>query len=445
MTTATAQAASARVLCCTATPHPDAMDALARYAAGAELIDVSGDNYAYWREIRSRWTGERDLVIIEQDIEISSDTVASLEQCDQDWCVFAYPIFRRKIRLRVGLGCTKISAAAQRRVSARSIAEGFELCRDCKGQGCWWHLDGRISALLKNAGYSPHVHGDVKHHHDYQLQVEEPHKPGWPIEFFFEEDTDRSPARRVISDPMEFSLTPRDAACNADELADLAERIAADPALAVPIPPGDPSYPQTYMKDGVPVHLEGGAAMRLPRGFSEAKAFETDKVAQGYMTVYREIADYLGSAARVCEVGVLNGGSLATWQELYPQGTVAGVDIQPGMHWPQGTVKIVASQDDPALPELLTEHEIEYDLIVDDASHDGTLTAATLDLLWPLVSPGGFYVIEDWFVGFDDYHGPCKSPEMLTLVQSLLTRLHSGGDVASIGYRYGMAIMRKKA
>ena len=432
----------ARVLCCTAGPHPGAMAALTAHVPQAEVIDVTGDSYAYWREIRSRWSGDHDLIIIEQDIEVGPGTVASLEECDQDWCVFAYPIFRRKVRLRVGLGCTKVSAAAQRAVSARDIAEGFALCRDCKGQGCWWHLDGRISALLKKAGYAPHVHGDVTHHHDYQGQYATGDGQGWPVEWYFEEDTDQSPARRVVTEPMDaFAVTPRQAGCHAEELARLAESIAANPSLAVPIPEDDPCYPQA-LRDGGPVALD---AARLPRGFPQARAFETDKVAQGYLAVYHEIADYLGPAARVCEIGVLNGGSLATWQELFPQGTVAGVDISPTMHWPAGTLKVVMSQDDPRLPDLLSEHEIEWDLIVDDASHDGALTAATLDLLWPLVCPGGFYVIEDWFVGFADYHGPCKSPAMLPLVQSLLERLHANGDVASVGYRYGMAIMRKKA
>ena len=437
MTTTTAPA---RVLFCPVTPHPDAVAAIARYAPQAEQPDVTGNKYAYWREISARWTGEADLIIIEQDIEIAADTIASLEDCPEPWCVFAYPIFRRKIRLRVGLGCTKISAAAQRQVTARAIAEGFALCRDCKGAGCWWHLDGRVSAMLKHAGYAPHVHGDVIHHHDYHGPADGPAKDWWPVEWYFEEDTSQSPARRVISEPMDFSATPRQAAMAAEDIARMVIAVAADPSLAPPIPDDDPAYPLLF----------GGETARqvpvaLPVQYPEARAFETDKVAQGYLPVYREITDYLGPAARVCEIGVLNGGSLATWKELFPQGTVAGVDIDPGMIWPEGTTRIVAAQNDPDLPDLLSEHEIEWDLIVDDASHDGALTRTAFENLWPLVSPGGFYVIEDWFTGFGDYHGPCKSPEMLVFVQSLLEYLHRDSDVASIGYRYGMAIVRKKA
>ena len=172
--------------------------------------------------------------------------------------------------------------------------------------------------------------------------------------------------------------------------------------------------------------------------------YHTDKVAQGYMPAYLDIAADLGPAARVCELGVFSGGSLAAWQQIFPQGLVAGVDVNPDMGWPPGTIRIVASQDDPALPGLLLEHAGEWDLIVDDASHDGALTAAALEHLWPLVAPGGFYVIEDWFVGFADYAGACKSPAMLNVAQGLLERLRPGTDTEWVSYRYGMAVIRKK-
>jgi Methyltransferase domain len=199
---------------------------------------------------------------------------------------------------------------------------------------------------------------------------------------------------------------------------------------------------------------------------------ESDKKILGYVPDYQRIAETLGPAARVCEIGVFNGYSLRMWQELFPRGLIAGVDINPGACWPDGTVKIIASQDDPALPGLLDVHAPDWDLIVDDASHNGTRTQATFDLLWPRVAPGGFYVIEDWFIGLPQWlatgcwknsppgtAGPASyDPGMLHVVQGLLTRLDepfrgfngSAGlsrdnDVESVTCRYGMAIVRKYA
>ena len=198
----------------------------------------------------------------------------------------------------------------------------------------------------------------------------------------------------------------------------------------------------------------------------------TDKEATGYLPSYQAIADILGPAARVCEIGVMNGGSLLMWQDMFPEGLIAGVDFMPHSHWPPGTVRIVAEQTDPALPAMLGGHAPAWDLIVDDGCHEGPKTAATFGLLWPLVAPDGYYVIEDWFLGLPLWlttgcwnTGPragspeidaCYDPGMLRMVQDLLEPLdepfrgacNTSGmpretEVESVTYRYGLAIVHK--
>jgi hypothetical protein len=169
----------ARVLCCYTSRDPAgdgkfhlhssrtaALASVRRHAPQASLTDVTGDDFAYWREIRARWTGEQDLVTIEHDIVIGPGTVASLEECDRDWCAWAYDIFGCK-RLINALGCTKFSAALQRAVPLDRVAALFSHCAHCHGEGCWWHLDNYLAAALQAAGFAPHVHGDVPHLHDY--------------------------------------------------------------------------------------------------------------------------------------------------------------------------------------------------------------------------------------------------------------------------------------
>lgn len=117
----------------------------------------------------------------------------------------------------------------------------------------------------------------------------------------------------------------------------------------------------------------------------------------GYLPDYERIAAALGPAAVVCEVGVWHGGSLAMWQELFPQGTVIGVDTDPASTWPAGTHRVVIRQEDPRLREAVTVFAPGgLDLVVDDASHVAELTEATFLSLWPLVKAGGYYVVEDW-------------------------------------------------
>ena len=55
--------------------------------------------------------------------------------------------------------------------------------------------------------------------------------------------------------------------------------------------------------------------------------YDADKEILGYVPDYRRIADALGPAARVCEIGVGHGASMRMWQDMYPQGLIAGVDL----------------------------------------------------------------------------------------------------------------------
>jgi hypothetical protein len=169
--------------------------------------------------------------------------------------------------------------------------------------------------------------------------------------------------------------------------------------------------------------------------------FATDKITHGYLPSYLRIAADLGPAARVCEVGVDHGYGLDMFQALFPAGLVAGVDGNGACRWPDGTIRVVCMQDDPELAVLLGNYSLTWDLFVDDASHQGHLTVATLRLLWPLLAPGGFYVIEDWMVGLG---WPGFDDSMLTAVQGLLASLTRDGDVEDITYRYGLAVLRKK-
>lgn len=173
--------------------------------------------------------------------------------------------------------------------------------------------------------------------------------------------------------------------------------------------------------------------------------FNTDKIEpHGYFQAYVKLAAELGPRARVCELGVEEGESLRIWQSLFPLGEITGVDANNDAIWPDGTVKVVARQDDPALPGMLRGR---YDLIVDDCSHDGTLTQMSWMLLWPQVSPGGYYVIEDWMVALrsDPQWGGCWGPSMLKVAESFLTMLHHrNSDVDQVTYRYGLIIIRKR-
>jgi hypothetical protein len=181
-------------------------------------------------------------------------------------------------------------------------------------------------------------------------------------------------------------------------------------------------------------------------GIMSAPVFDTDKITyHGYFQAYARIAAELGPRSRVCELGVHAGESLRMFAALFPLAEITGVDANAGSNWPTGTTRVVALQDDTALPGILGG---QFGLIVDDASHQGDTTRRSFDLLWPLVQPGGYYVIEDWTVALrDDPHWGQQAgwgDGMLRTAESFLPMLAwRDGECESITYRYGLIIIRK--
>jgi hypothetical protein len=186
--------------------------------------------------------------------------------------------------------------------------------------------------------------------------------------------------------------------------------------------------------------------------------FITDKVEpHGYLTDYLRLAAQLPRDACVCEIGVEHGSSLVLWQHLFPASpAIVGVDRRDEdemMVWPEGTRKVVSEQDNPTLPALVKGFSPGgFHLIVDDASHIGSLTLTTFGMLWPLVKPGGFYVVEDWadpWVFPDWIRWPALRPELagdelVDKVPELITALKDGAETVTYT-RLGLVIIQKAA
>ncbi|MDP9120941.1 MAG: glycoside hydrolase family 99-like domain-containing protein [Acidobacteriota bacterium] len=114
---------------------------------------------------------------------------------------------------------------------------------------------------------------------------------------------------------------------------------------------------------------------------------------------------------RMLEIGIWDGGSTAFWFEhLRPERLVA-IDLRDREDSPyfrryvtaQGLEDRVLTRwrtdqaDRAALLEIV-ERDLggELDLVIDDGSHLDVPTRASFETLFPLLPPGGLYIIEDW-------------------------------------------------
>lgn len=154
-----------RVLCCYTDLRPGTRAALAVHAPAAELVDVSGDPFAYSAQLTSRWDGTAALVVVEHDIVIHDAVMPAFAACPEPWCLYPYWLRPGGPWLAHGLGCARFTAAVQRLVPAAELlaprSAGCEVCAWAGSPvrpGCWRHVDACVAWALDAAGVRPHVH-----------------------------------------------------------------------------------------------------------------------------------------------------------------------------------------------------------------------------------------------------------------------------------------------
>jgi SAM-dependent methyltransferase len=120
------------------------------------------------------------------------------------------------------------------------------------------------------------------------------------------------------------------------------------------------------------------------------------------------------SARNILELGIWDGGSVAFWFEYFNPEKHVGIDVQQkedsqyfkrykacrGLEQRMRTYWGVDQGDSAKLRDIVqAEFQSPLDLVIDDASHMYDLTKKSFETLFPLLRPGGLYVIEDWAWG----------------------------------------------
>lgn len=177
-----------------------------------------------------------------------------------------------------------------------------------------------------------------------------------------------------------------------------------------------------------------------------------------YLPVYeRYLAAYRNKPFRMLEIGVFKGGSLQMWREYFGErATIYGIDIDPQCANYANAPNIVriGSQDDPAFLAAVVAEMGGVDVILDDGSHIARHQRASFKALWPLLSEGGLYIIEDmhtsYWPGFLEggYRRRGTAIEMAkTLVDEMHHWYHSKGgrdDLGSVSFHDSVAVIEKR-
>lgn len=131
----------------------------------------------------------------------------------------------------------------------------------------------------------------------------------------------------------------------------------------------------------------------------------------------------------VLEIGIGYGCSLRAWRDYFPNALITGFDNNPDRLITEDRIQsFIADQSDAKSlgRALAAAGKQQYDLIVDDGSHEAVHQIYTTNWLWPCLADNGCYVIED-------IHYDCKPQLYLDSIN------HGHWDVHATGIGLGRA------
>ncbi len=202
-----------------------------------------------------------------------------------------------------------------------------------------------------------------------------------------------------------------------------------------------------------------------------AKIYKTDKWGHHFYTpVYQQwFAPLCHQPIRLLEIGIggynkplVGGNSLRMWKRYFPKGIITGIDIfdktilsEDRIHIHQG------DQEDKNFLRLVSQKEGPFDIIIDDGSHVQSHIIASFETLFPLMVPGGIYVIEDTQTSYwPKYEGSTKEMDTVSSAMNyFIQRVHEvnksewlkedlekeirDSDIASIAFYHNLIFVQK--
>src|SRR4051794_4706902 len=126
-------------------------------------------------------------------------------------------------------------------------------------------------------------------------------------------------------------------------------------------------------------------------------AHGTDKASNihDYLRFYdRRLRHLREETFLLIEIGVYRGGSVRTWSKYFPRAKIVGLDIDEGCRqYEEGNISIRIG--DASRTDFLFEVIREFGrplVMLDDGSHRWDHQIQSLQILFPILCPSGFYL-----------------------------------------------------
>ena len=134
---------------------------------------------------------------------------------------------------------------------------------------------------------------------------------------------------------------------------------------------------------------------------SIAEIYKSDKIEHGYIEIYESYFEKIrDEKLKIFEIGIADGKSLLTWADYFKNSTIIGIDIHKinpiEKKLNKNNIEIhQGSQSDKYFIEELISKYKEFDIIIDDGSHQSEHIIASFETLAKHVRDGGLYIVED--------------------------------------------------
>ena len=146
----------------------------------------------------------------------------------------------------------------------------------------------------------------------------------------------------------------------------------------------------------------------LQRWVENTKGRQVRKYAHYYDIYHRHLKKFRGQPIVVVEFGVHMGGSAQMWHEYFGSNAmIYGVDILPACKkWDEPWFKVfIGDQSDRKFLRELAAQIGPIDVVIEDGGHRPEQQIATFELFFPLLKPGGVFLIEDLHTSYWHQYG----------------------------------------
>jgi hypothetical protein len=140
------------------------------------------------------------------------------------------------------------------------------------------------------------------------------------------------------------------------------------------------------------------AALQLGELSAAARSTDKGPSQHNYTELYERLfLQWKNDPIKIFEIGIANGGSLAMWQEYFPNARIFAADIESKTQFNNARVTtLIADQANrEQLATAIATAGRDIDILIDDGGHTMEQQQVSLGFLFPHVRPGGYYVIED--------------------------------------------------